>query len=75
MNFLGAQKSAVKKWEKAFKEVKEWLVAPRVPVNPSDPSQEELAQGGKGLDPIGTAVLSRVTAKEPLSTACQFGSG
>lgn len=32
---LGAQRSATKKWEKAFKEIESRLAAPMIPVSPS----------------------------------------
>lgn len=46
---LGAQKSATKKWEKAFKEIQGRLVAPMVPVNPSTPARKSSLKAAKGL--------------------------
>ena len=46
---LGAQKSAAKKWEKAFKEIQGRLVAPMVPVNPSTPARKSSLKAAKGL--------------------------
>lgn len=48
---LGAQKTAAKKWEKAFKEIEGRLVAPMVPVNPSTPARKSSPKNAKGLAP------------------------
>jgi hypothetical protein len=46
---LGAQKSATKKWEKAFKEIENRLAATMVPVNTSTPARKGSSKTAKGF--------------------------
>jgi len=46
---LGAQKSATKKWAKAFKEIENRLAATMVPVNPSTPARKASRESAKAL--------------------------
>jgi len=48
---LGAQKTATKKWQRAFKEIAGRLSVPMVPVDPSTPAKKRSPKGAKSLAP------------------------